>query len=409
MQQLSDIGIYSEVGKLKRILVHTPAEEIENITPSLMKRLLFDEIPYLKIAREEHNEFIKVLKSGGAEVIELIDALAEVIKDEKIKIEFIDRFLNETRICGRGKKESVKKFLLDIKDEKLIISKMITGIFKKEIEHSEIISFADIVNESYPFMTDPMPNLYFTRDPACVIGRGKSINSMNTVTRKRETIFTDYIFKYNKAFAGANAPSYYSRDEINSIEGGDILILSDKVILIGISERTSVLGIEKIAENILNSDEPFETIIAVNIPNKRAFMHLDTVFTMLDRNAFAIHDEILNTLNIYSITKTEEGKLAYKEEDNNLKLILEKYLKTDNIQFIKCGGGDDIIAHREQWNDGSNTLALAPGEVIVYERNYVTNRILEDHGIKLHKIPSSELSRGRGGPRCMSMPILREK
>ncbi len=404
----SDIGIYSEVGKLKRVLVHTPGKEIENITPALMKRLLFDEIPYLKIARKEHNEFIKALKSSGAEVIELIDALAEVIKDNKIKEHFIEHFLQESIIKGNGNRNAVKNYLLDLNDEKLIINKLITGVFKKEVVNSEILSFADIVDDDYPFIIDPIPNLYFTRDPATVVGKGKNINCMSTITRRRESIFTDYLFKYHKDFQAGKSPTYYAREEIHPIEGGDILILSDKVILIGISERTDVLGIEKFAENIFNSDEPFETILAVNIPNKRAFMHLDTVLTMLDRNSFSIHNEIIKTLKIYSIKK-ENGKIVYNKEDNSLKLVLEKYLEVDKINFIVCGGNDPLIAQREQWNDGANTLAIAPGELIVYERNYVTNQQFEEAGFKLHKVPSSELSRGRGGPRCMSMPILRDK
>lgn len=408
METSCKIGIYSEVGTLKRVLVHTPGKEIENITPDLMQRLLFDEIPYLKIAREEHNEFVNVFKQNGTEVIELTDAIAEIIKDPGIKEEFIDSFIRETLIRGEGKKRAVKEFLLQLNDEKILIEKMITGIFKKEIEVSEILSFADVVNDDYPFITDPMPNLYFTRDPAAVIGKGKNINCMNTAIRKRESLFTDYLFRYHKAFAGQNTPTYYKRDETFSIEGGDILVLSDKVILIGISERTDVLAIETFANTLLASDEPFDTILALNIPNKRAFMHLDTVFTMLDRNSFTIHNEIRGTLKIYAIKK-QGDKLVYSEESGSLKEVLQKHLEVDCIRLIKCGGGDSIIAPREQWNDGANTLAIAPGEVIVYERNYVTNTILEDAGIKLHKIPSSELSRGRGGPRCMSMPILREK
>ncbi|MDO4772109.1 MAG: arginine deiminase [Bacillota bacterium] len=408
METSCKIGIYSEVGTLKRVLVHTPGKEIENITPDLMQRLLFDEIPYLKIAREEHNAFVNVFQQNGTEVIELTDAIAEIIKDPSIKEDFIDKFIRETLIRGEGKKHAVKDFLLQLSDEKILIEKMITGIFKKEIEVSEILSFADVVNDDYPFITDPMPNLYFTRDPAAVIGKGKSINCMNTAIRKRESLFTDYLFRYHKSFAGHEIPTYYKREETYSIEGGDILVLSDKVILIGISERTDVLAIETFANTLLASDEPFDTILALNIPNKRAFMHLDTVFTMLDRNSFTIHNEIRGTLKIYAIKK-RDGRLVYSEESGSLKEVLQKHLKVDCIRLIKCGGGDSIIAPREQWNDGANTLAIAPGEVIVYERNYVTNTILEDAGIKLHKIPSSELSRGRGGPRCMSMPILRDK
>lgn len=409
MEQSGEIGIYSEVGRLKRVLVHSPGSEIEHITPDLMKKLLFDEIPYLKVAREEHRKFVDVLRENGSEVIELSDAIAEIIKDAALKETFIDSFLQSSMISGKGKMLALKDYLLGIGDALTLVNKMMTGIFNKEIAHSDFLSFGDVFEEDTPFATAPMPNLYFTRDPSSVIGRGRSINCMNHKIRKRESIFTDLLFEHHPAFGKLSSPIYYEKKENASIEGGDILVLSDRVLLIGISERTEPLGIERLAENIFSSDENFDTVLAMKIPNKRAFMHLDTVFTMLDRNSFIIHNEIESSLKVYSIQKKEDGTLAYRDEGKLLKEILERYLGLNEVRLIQCGGGDSIIAPREQWSDGANTLAIAPGELIVYERNYVSNRILEEAGMKLHKIPSSELSRGRGGPRCMSMPLLRER
>jgi arginine deiminase len=267
-----------------------------------------------------------------------------------------------------------------------------------------------MVELDYPFIVDPMPNLYFTRDPFATIGTGISLNKMRTVTRSRETIFSKYIFKYHPYFKNAEVPFWYDRDQKNAIEGGDILVLSDKVIAVGISQRTDADAIELLAKNIFSDGQPFETILAFDIPKTRAFMHLDTVFTMVDHGIFTIHPEIEGPLTVYSLTRGEApGQYKIEREIQNLDIILSKYLDIENIKLIRCGGKKGIDAGREQWNDGSNTLAISPGEVLVYSRNHVTNRLLESEGIKLHEVPSSELSRGRGGPRCMSMPLYRDK
>ena len=233
---------------------------------------------------------------------------------------------------------------------------------------------------------------------------------MRTETRNRETIFAKYIFENHPRFKDENVPFWFNRDENSSLEGGDELILSDKILAIGISQRTDAASVEKLAKRLLLSeDTTFETILAFQIPVSRAFMHLDTVFTQVDYDKFTVHPGIEGPLNVYAITKdkNDSSKIAVTKEVDVLENILSKYLDR-KITLIRCGGGDEIISAREQWNDGSNTLAIAPGEVVVYSRNYVTNKILEEYGIKIHVMPSSELSRGRGGPRCMSMPLIRE-
>jgi arginine deiminase len=254
-----------------------------------------------------------------------------------------------------------------------------------------------------------MPNLYFTRDPYAVIGNGVSLNKMRTLTRRRETIFAKYIFKHHPAVKQHQVPLWYDREDPYAIEGGDELILSEKVIAIGVSQRTDAAAIDLIAKRIFNAGQSFETILAFDIPKMRAFMHLDTVFTMVDYDTFTIHPEIEGPLTVYSIQRGDPGEYIIEKEHMELEAILMKYLQLDKVKLIRCGGKPGIDAGREQWNDGSNTLAIAPGEVIVYARNHVTNHLLESEGIKLHVIQSSELSRGRGGPRCMSMPLYRDQ
>ena len=405
------LNVTSEIGRLKTVLLHRPGEEIENLTPALLDRLLFDDIPYLKVAREEHDAFAKTLRDNGVEVLYLEVLAAETMDtDNNLKDKFISEFIDEAGVQSEGLKEAVIKYFNSFSTNKEMIDKMMAGVRKEELKDYHRESLYDQVNDVYPFVCDPMPNLYFTRDPFATIGHGITLNHMRTDTRNRETIFAKYIFRHHPRFKGKDIPFWFNRDENTSLEGGDELILSKEILAVGISQRTDSASVEKLAKKLLYyKDTTFKTVLAFKIPVSRAFMHLDTVFTQVDYYKFTVHPGIVGPLEVYAITKDPEndGHLIAVEECDTLENILKKYLKRD-IELIKCGGGDEIIAAREQWNDGSNTLAIAPGEVVVYSRNYVTNEILEKEGIKLHVIPSSELSRGRGGPRCMSMPLIRE-
>ena len=405
------LNVTSEIGRLKTVLLHRPGEEIENLTPDLLDRLLFDDIPYLKVAREEHDAFAQTLREAGVEVLYLEVLAAEAIgTSDEVKQQFISEFIDEAGVESERLKEALIEYFNSFSDNKAMVDKMMAGVRKEELKDYHRESLYDQVNNVYPFVCDPMPNLYFTRDPFATIGHGITLNHMRTDTRNRETIFAKYIFRHHPRFKGKDIPFWFNRDENTSLEGGDELILSKEILAVGISQRTDSASVEKLAKKLLYyKDTTFKTILAFKIPVSRAFMHLDTVFTQVDYDKFTVHPGIVGPLEVYALTKDPEndGQLLVTEEVDTLENILKKYLDRD-IKLIKCGGGDEIIAAREQWNDGSNTLAIAPGEVVVYSRNYVTNEILEKEGIKLHVIPSSELSRGRGGPRCMSMPLIRE-
>ena len=410
MSKNSPLRVYSEIGKLKKILLHRPGEEVENLTPELMDRLLFDDIPYLKIAQEEHDAFANILRNKGVEVFYLENLMTEAITTEEIKNEFVDEFIKEADVHGKDKIKAIKRFYMDIKEKREMVDKMMAGLRKSDLNFSGGSSLADMVRSEYPFEVDPLPNLYFTRDPFATIGSGISLNHMRTITRRRETLFAKYIFKYHPMFGDENIPFWYNRENQFAIEGGDELVLSEKVLAIGISQRTDAAAIEELAKNIFKEEESFEIILAFDIPKTRAFMHLDTVFTMVDYNKFTIHPEIEGPLTVYSIKKNgKENDVKIEKETMELNEILAKYLEVDEVKLIRCGGSNMIDAGREQWNDGSNTLAVSPGEVVVYSRNHVTNELLDKNGVKLHIMPSSELSRGRGGPRCMSMPLERER
>lgn len=408
MEDKKVLNVYSEIGKLKTVLLHRPGKEIENLTPDLMDRLLFDDIPYLEVARQEHDAFAKILSDNGVEVLYLEDLAAEAIEDASVKERFVDEFIKEAGILGEKKKQLVKELLLNCKTNRELVDKMMEGIRKSELPNYNATSLADMADSGYPFVADPMPNLYFTRDPFATIGSGISLNHMRTVTRNRETLFAKYIFENHPRFKDSDIPRWFDRDDTTSLEGGDELVLNKEVLAIGISERTDAASIEKMAKRIFDKDESFKTVLAFHIPNKRAFMHLDTVFTMIDFDKFTIHPEIEGPLTVYAIIRGEGNSIKIQKETQELDKVLAKYLEVEKVTLIRCGGGDMIDAAREQWNDGSNTLAIAPGEVVVYSRNHVTNKLLEEAGVKLHIMPSSELSRGRGGPRCMSMPLYRE-
>lgn len=408
MEDKKVLNVYSEIGKLKTVLLHRPGKEIENLTPDLMDRLLFDDIPYLEVARQEHDAFSKILSDNGVEVLYLEDLAAEAIEDASVKERFVDEFIKEAGILGEKKKQLVKELLLNCKTNRELVDKMMEGIRKSELPNYNATSLADMADSGYPFVADPMPNLYFTRDPFATIGSGISLNHMRTVTRNRETLFAKYIFENHPRFKDSDIPRWFDRDDTTSLEGGDELVLNKEVLAIGISERTDAASIEKMAKRIFDKDESFKTVLAFHIPNKRAFMHLDTVFTMIDFDKFTIHPEIEGPLTVYAISRGEGNSIKIQKETQELDKVLAKYLEVEKVTLIRCGGGDMIDAAREQWNDGSNTLAIAPGEVVVYSRNHVTNKLLEEAGVKLHIMPSSELSRGRGGPRCMSMPLYRE-
>ncbi len=398
---MSGISVFSEIGKLKKVLLHRPGYELENLTPNLLEELLFDDIPWLKKAREEHDAFAEILTNAGVEVVYLEKLVAEVISmDEKIKEEFVNQYIKEAQIKDKIVQKAISKYLYSLPTNLDLVEKTMAGIRKSEI--------VDIKpSKGHPFYCDPLPNLYFTRDPYSSIGNKASINKMYTVTRCRETIYAEYIFKYHELYK--NTEHCYERNNDFSIEGGDILVLSDEIIAIGISERTQEEAVLKFAENVLKDEKTtFNTVLAFDIPKTRAFMHLDTVFTQLDVDKFAMHPEIRGPLKVIEISLDKKMKLKRVELTDKVEKVLAKYLKRE-VTVIPCGGNDPIAAAREQWSDGANTLCIAPGEVVVYSRNEVTNRLLLENGIKLHVIPSSELSRGRGGPRCMSMPLYREQ
>lgn len=402
---MSKINVYSEIGKLKTVLLHEPGEEIHNLTPKHLDDLLFDDIPWLPLAKKEHQKFAQTFIDNGVKVVYLVDLVTEALNEnESIKEQFISQFVKESNINSTSLSQAVEEYLLSIEDTRTMVLKTIAGIKKSDLPSFKVRTLRDLIDDKQ-FATDPMPNLYFQRDPFASIGNGISLNSMFSITRSRETIYGEYIFKYHPEYKDTTL--FYNRQNVKSIEGGDIMVLNKTTLIVGASQRTTPIAIENLARNLFyNNKTSFENIIVLSIPKARTFMHLDTVFTQVDINKFTIHKECYESLRSIEVHKGEK-KPTVSESKEELKVILEKYIGQEVI-LIPCGGEDRVSADREQWSDGSNTIAIAPGKVIAYERNDITNNILRSYGVEVFEIPSSELSRGRGGPRCMCMPLERE-
>ena len=403
------IQVFSEIAPLKKVLLHRPGNELLYLTPSNLNELLFDDIPYLKGAQREHDNFAAVLKSQGVEVVYLEDLMTEVLNhDPSLREPFLKQFIVEAWIHTKRYQDLLYSIYDRISDNRELVLKTMSGLNVSELQITTDFSLVERIANDGDLVIQPLPNLYFTRDSFACIGNGVSLNRMYSVTRRRETIYGEYIFHHHPDFKD-KVPLYYDRNSNFHIEGGDISNLNGHTLAIGISQRTEADAIEEFADNVFFRNETeIDRILAFHIPSSRAFMHLDTVFTQIDYDKFTVHPGILGTLEVYLIEPGDNRSLKISRIDDRLENILAAELGLSYVQLIQCGNGDRVAAEREQWNDGSNTLCISPGKIIVYNRNEVTNRALRAAGLEVLEIDSSELSRGRGGPRCMSMPLQRE-
>ncbi|MBC1289225.1 arginine deiminase [Listeria welshimeri] len=407
MKMEKGLNVTSEIGKLQTVLVKRPGSELENITPEYLESLLFDDIPYLKMMQKEHDFFVKRMQDSNIEVLYLEKLAAEALRKAGNKETFLTKMINESNQMDESALY-VRDYLMSFNEEEMI-RKLMAGLKKSEIPERKKKHLNEMMSEQYPFFLDPLPNLYFTRDPAAVIGSGVTINKMFQPARRRESIFIELILKHHPRFSNQEVPIWSGREEPFSLEGGDELVLNEETVIVGVSERTDARAVERLAESLFARAPKIKKVLAVEIPETRSFMHLDTVFTMVSDAQFTIHPAIQNQqgeLNVYILEKGENGLEITPRRD--FRRVIAEVLEVPEVEFIPCGGEDVIVSAREQWNDGANTLAIAPGEVITYDRNQVSNDLLRRAGIKVHEVISSELSRGRGGPRCMTMPLVRE-
>ena len=401
---------FSETAPLRRVLVHRPGDEFLNLTPNTLERLLFDDIPYLKVAQMEHDAFTNALRSEGVEVVYLVDLVAEAIENggRSVRKKFLEQFIGEAGITSPKMAKYCYDLLNSIKDTRDMVRKCIAGVDITELKRMRGESGFYATRDIGRMVIDPVPNLIYQRDPMATIGYGATLHKMWSVTRTRESIFMEYVYKYHPFYDDVKL--YYNRDEHYCIEGGDIEVLSPEVVAVGISQRTEPDAIANFAKKLFkDKSNHFKYVLAIDIPDERSFMHLDTVMTQVDTDKFAVQDAIMDVSTVYEITPGHGGEVEIMEIHQDLTKILEKYLHLSHVELIKCGNGRRIDAEREQWSDGVNLICVRPGVVIAYDRNFVTNKALKRHGIKVIEIPSSELSRGRGGSHCMTMALAREE
>ncbi|MGM0432390.1 MAG: arginine deiminase [Spirochaetota bacterium] len=402
--------VFSEIEPLQTVLLHRPGRELESLTPQYLDTMLFEDIPYLEKMVEEHDLFAQTLRSAGCRVLYMTELLEEILARKAVKEYLIQETVNQSQVRHSRIREDIAALLHDLPPADLA-RQLIGGVLKSEVPFRKTApDLSYFIRDEYPYYISPLPNLYFTRDPGTVIGNGFSVNRMRTEARRRETLILSSLVHHLSSNLNSQDNAVGLLEDYTDespIEGGDILVLSKTVLAVGCSARTEAWAIEKLAQHVLTADG-FQTMLVVQIPFIRAYMHLDTVLTMVDYDKFTIYPGVEKRLKVFHITKKSSGQLRVVPEDD-FRGTLMKVLGLPAVDLIQTGGGDAITAAREQWNDSTNTLALSPGRVVTYRRNVVSNETLTQHGIEVLTVAGSELVRGRGGPRCMSMPLTRSE
>ncbi|MGX9340844.1 arginine deiminase [Mycoplasma sp. 128] len=398
-EKFKGINVYSEVGELESVLVHEPGREIDYITPARLDELLFSAILESHEARKEHRSFVESLKGHGINVVELLDLVTETyeLASPEARKQFIEDFLEDSNpILSEEKKALIREFFSKLSPRKMV-EYMMSGITKYDLN----------IESKHELVVDPMPNLYFTRDPFASVGNGVTIHFMRYKVRQRETLFSLFVFKNHPKLV--NTPIYYEPSLKLSIEGGDVFVYNEKTLVIGVSERTDLDTIELLAKNIkANPEAKFTRIVGVNVPKWTNLMHLDTWLTMLDRNKFLYSPIMLDVLKFWEFDLTEDEPKR-KESGASLSDLLESIIGEKPVLIPIAGKGATLMEiERETHFDGTNYLALAPGVVIGYSRNEKTNKALEAAGIKVIPFHGNQLSLGMGNARCMSMPLSRK-
>ncbi|VEU78348.1 arginine deiminase family protein [Mycoplasmopsis columbinasalis] len=399
---MSKLNVYSEVGKLKKVLVHTPGDEIRRICPSRLDELLFSCILECDTAIQEHKAFVKILEDQGIEVIQLVDLVADTYFNHATQAQrdaFLEQWLDEAEPKLTAElRPLVQKYVKSLEfDPKRFVRTLVAGVTRYDLE----------IDSEIELIVDPMPNLYFTRDPFATAGNGISLNHMKYVTRRRETIFAQFIFNVHKDYK--DTPQWFDRHDEGFIEGGDIFIYNKNTLVIGVSERTNKEAILTIAKNIKNNDEAkFTRIVAINVPPMPNLMHLDTWLTMMDTDTFLYSPNMLSVLKAWDIDLTSD-KIEFVEIDKPLAELLEHIIgKKPKLIPVAGENARQTDIDVETHFDATNYLTIAPGVVVGYSRNKKTEQALKNRGITVLSFDGNQLSLGMGSARCMSMPLVRE-
>ena len=397
-------GADSEVGRLRTVMLHRPGPELKRLTPRNNDSLLFDGIPWVSRAQDEHDAFASALRDRGVEVLYLVDLLTEALDDVAARDQAIGQVTSSLRLG-----DTLRAYFADWLEA--LPAAELAAVLTAGVRNDEVRGGHGLVTSLLPhddFVVDPLPNLLFTRDSSVWLGDRVVVTSLAMPARWRETQLTELIYTFHPRFAGVPRVHGWQAEHL---EGGDVLLLAPGVIAVGVGERTTPAGVERLARRVF-ADELAHTVLAVPIAQERATMHLDTVCTMVDADAIVMYPNVADTLQAHAVTCLESAedersiRLAVADAEPFL-VAAAKAMGIDTLRQIDTGL-DPVTAEREQWDDGNNTLAVAPRIAVAYERNIETNARLLDAGIDVIAISGSELGSGRGGPRCMSCPILRD-
>lgn len=418
---LSGFGVYSEVGRLRKVIVHRPDLSVKRLTPGNHRELLFDDVLWVERAIEEHDAFVKVLEDEGVKVFQLRDLLVDVLAENSEARNWVIHQAVNASTIGISACTAVRACLMEMETEALV-THLIGGLTRSELECVYLEGLARsslIISSSGPdtFILPPLPNTLFTRDTSSWICDAYTINPMRWSARMRETINIAAIYRYHPLFSGSNINYWYSCLENRggmsktspgaySMEGGDIMPIGKGTLLIGMGERTSGTMVEQISKILLASGAVHRIIVA-QMSHDRAHMHLDTVCTMLDEDIITVFPEVIERVKAYSIRWAGGDRIFEVTNEEDLTSALADALELDRLIVLPTGG-DEYQAAREQWDDGNNVLALKPGRVVAYDRNTYTNKNFREAGIDVIEIEGSELSRGRGGGHCLTCPIQRD-
>ncbi|GIF07650.1 arginine deiminase [Actinoplanes siamensis] len=389
----------SEVSRLRTVLLHRPAKELARLTPRNSGSLLFDGIPWVGRAQDEHDQFAEALRSRGVEVLHLDRLLAETLAVPAAREELTAGVLADARL-GDGLRAGVADYLADQTPERLA-EVLVAGLSHEEVKPGGGSLVYEMLQPN-DFVIDPLPNLLFTRDSSVWVRDRVAVTSLAMPARRRETTLTHAIYRFHPRFSGTEL---LYEPALEHVEGGDVLVLAPDVLAIGVGERTTPAGAERLARRVLAAGLA-HTVLAVPIAQERATMHLDTVCTMVDTDAVVMYPYVADNLQAWTMATDSAGELAVRPLRPFLEAAAEA-MGIDRLRVIDTGL-DPVTAEREQWDDGNNTLAIAPRLCVAYERNVETNAQLEHAGIEVVRIPGSELGSGRGGPRCMSCPVVRD-
>lgn len=402
-------GVSSEVGALRTVVLHRPGPELKRLTPRNNDRLLFDGIPWVSRAQEEHDAFAEVLRSRGVEVLYLVELLVEALASEEARAQAIESALADLHL-GVTLRRHLAGELATYSPERLA-QVLCEGIRNDEVRGGHGLVTSLLAHDD--FLLAPLPNLLFTRDSSAWVRDHVAITSLAMPARERETQLTELIWTRHPRFAGTPTVHGWRREHV---EGGDVLLLGDGVVAVGVGERTTPAGAERLARQLFGAGL-VDTLLAVPIAQERATMHLDTICTMVDVDKVLMYPNIADHLTAYAVTVADRATSHHPDGDDGLVLDVAppepfliaaaKAMGIDTLHRIDTGL-DPVTAEREQWDDGNNTLAIAPRVAIAYERNTETNARLEEAGIEVLAISGSELGSGRGGPRCMSCPVARD-